>query len=49
MVPGTDPAYLGVAHKPFETSVDPATPGPFRVPNFSPPAGVTLDQIGDRR
>jgi len=40
-VPGTNSAYLGVAHKPFETGVDPATPGPFRIPNFSPPAGVT--------
>jgi hypothetical protein len=48
-VPGTNSAYLGVAHKPFETGVDPAAPGPFRVPNFSPPAGVTLNQIGERR
>jgi uncharacterized protein (DUF1501 family) len=49
MVPGTGPAYLGVAHKPFETQADPAQPGPFRVPNFSLPAGVTLEQVGDRR
>jgi hypothetical protein len=49
MVPGTGPAYLGVAHKPFETQADPANPGPFRVPNFSLPAGVTLEQAGDRR
>src|SRR5262245_40312908 len=34
MVPGTGPAYLGVACKPFETQVDPAQPGPFRLPNF---------------
>jgi uncharacterized protein (DUF1501 family) len=49
VVPGAGSAYLGVAHKPFETGVDPANPGPFRVPNFSPPAGVTFDRIGDRR
>ncbi|MCS7045714.1 MAG: DUF1501 domain-containing protein [Gemmataceae bacterium] len=49
MVPGTGPAYLGVAHKPFETQADPAAPGPFRVPNFSLPTGVTLERIGDRR
>jgi hypothetical protein len=49
MVPGTGPAYLGVAHKPFETLADPANPGPFRVPNFGPPQGVTLERIGGRR
>jgi hypothetical protein len=49
MVPGTGPAYLGVAHKPFETLADPASPGPFRVPNFVLPQGVTLERIGDRR
>src|SRR4029077_5693163 len=35
MVPGTGSAYLGVACKPFETQVDPAAPGPFRLPNFT--------------
>ncbi len=49
MVPGTGPAYLGVAHKPFETGADPAADGPFRVPNFSLPQGVTLERLGDRR
>ena len=49
MDPGTGPAYLGVAHKPFETLADPANPGPFRVPNFSLPQGVTLERLGDRR
>ncbi len=49
MVPGTGPAYLGVAHKPFETQADPANPGPFQVPNFALPQGVTLERIGDRR
>ena len=34
MDPGTGPAYLGVAHKPFETQADPANSGPFKVPNF---------------
>ncbi len=48
-VPGTGSAYLGVAHKPFETQVDPAQPGPFVLPNFSPPQGVTLEQVGERR
>ncbi|MFO0969686.1 MAG: DUF1501 domain-containing protein [Gemmataceae bacterium] len=49
MVPGTNSAYLGVSHKPFETQADPAAPGPFRLPNFSFPAGVTVEQVGDRR
>jgi hypothetical protein len=49
MVPGTGPAYLGVAHKPFETQADPANPGPFRVPNFTLPQGVTVHRVGDRR
>jgi hypothetical protein len=48
-VPGTGSAYLGVAHKPFETLADPASLGPFRVPNFDLPAGITLERIGDRR
>jgi hypothetical protein len=49
MVPGTGPAYLGVAHKPFETLADPANPGPFRVPNFVLPQAVTVERLGDRR
>jgi hypothetical protein len=49
MVPGTGSAYLGVAHKPFETGADPASVGPFQVPNFSPPEGITLERMGDRR
>jgi hypothetical protein len=49
MVPGAGPAYLGVAHKPFETQADPARPGPFRIPNFTLPAGVSPGQMGDRR
>jgi hypothetical protein len=49
MLPGAGSAYLGVAHKPFETQVDPAAVGPFRLPNFAYPQGVTLEQVGDRR
>jgi hypothetical protein len=49
LLPGANSAYLGVAHKPFETMADPAQPGPFRVPNFDLPAGLTMQQLGDRR
>lgn len=49
MVPGTGPAYLGVACKPFETQADPAQPGPFRLPNFQLPQGITLERVGERR
>jgi hypothetical protein len=49
MVPGTGPAYLGVAHKPFETGADPAATGPFRVPNFDMPQGLTVERLGERR
>jgi uncharacterized protein (DUF1501 family) len=48
-VPGTGPAYLGVAHKAFETGADPAKDGPFRVPNFELPEGVSMERVGDRR
>ncbi len=34
-VPGTDAAYLGAAHKPFETLTDPARPGTFKMQNFT--------------
>lgn len=49
MLPGAGSAYLGVAHKPFETQADPAQPGPFRLPNFQLASGVTLEQVGDRK
>jgi hypothetical protein len=49
MVPGTGPAYLGVAHKPFETGADPADARPFRVPNFELPQGITFDRLGERK
>src|SRR4051812_21169127 len=49
MDPGTGSAYLGVAHKPFETLADPAAPGPFRLPNFELPEGITMGRLGGRR
>jgi Protein of unknown function (DUF1501) len=49
MLPGAGPAYLGVAHKPFETQADPANAGPFRIPDFSLPQGVTVERVGDRK
>jgi hypothetical protein len=49
MVPGTGPAHLGLAYRPFETEADPANPGPFRVPGIGLPAGLTLERAGDRR
>src|SRR5437660_6348422 len=49
LLPGAGSAYLGVAHKPFETQADPAAPGPFKVPNFQLAGGVTVDQVGDRK
>jgi hypothetical protein len=49
MVPGTGSAYLGVAHKPFETLADPANDGPFRIPSFSLPSGLDVNRLGERR
>jgi hypothetical protein len=49
MLPGAGSAYLGVAHKPFQTQADPAQPGPFKLPNFQLAQGVTFDQIDDRK
>jgi hypothetical protein len=49
LLPGAGSAYLGVSHKPFETQADPAQPGPFKVPNFTPATGVSDDQVGDRK
>ncbi len=48
-VPGSGSAYLGVAYKAFETGADPANPGPFKIPNFELPQGVTVERVGDRR
>jgi hypothetical protein len=49
MVPGTGSAYLGVAHKPFETLADPANDGPFRIPSFSLPSGIDVNRLDERR
>jgi hypothetical protein len=49
LVPGAGAAYLGIAHKAFETQADPAQAGPFQVRNFAVPAGVSVDQLHDRR
>ncbi|MBY0459376.1 MAG: DUF1501 domain-containing protein, partial [Gemmataceae bacterium] len=49
VVPGAGSAYLGAAHKPFETQADPANPGPFKLPNFKLADGVTVEQVGDRK
>ncbi len=50
MLPGAGSAYLGVAHRPFETQADPANMAvPFKVPNFSLPAGITMERVGDRK
>ena len=49
LLPGANSAYLGVAHKPFETLADPAVSGPFSVPNFAPVEGVSVDRLDDRR
>jgi hypothetical protein len=48
-VPGTDAAHLGASYKPFETGADPASAGPFRVPNFEMAGGLDVNRLGDRR
>lgn len=48
-VPGTGSAYLGVAHKPFETGADPAAEGPFKVQNFAMAEGLSVERLGSRR
>ena len=48
-VPGTDSAYLGVSHKPFETIVDPANDGPFNLQNFSLVEGISESRFSTRR
>ena len=49
MLPGAGSAYLGVAHKPFETQADPAVEGPFKVQNFALAEGLSVDRLGSRR
>ncbi|MEX0711029.1 MAG: DUF1501 domain-containing protein [Pirellulales bacterium] len=48
-VPGTGPAYLGVANQPFETGADPAAAGPFRLPHFDPAVGLSPQRLDDRK
>lgn len=48
-VPGTDSSYLGVSHKPFETLVDPANEGPFKLQNFSLVEGISQNRFSTRR
>lgn len=48
-LPGTDSAYLGVAHKPFETLADPANDGPFKLQNFSLVEGISDRRFGNRK
>lgn len=48
-VPGTNSAYLGVAHKPFETLVDPANEGPFQLQNFSLVEGISSGRFDKRK
>ena len=48
-VPGTDSAYLGVAHKPFETLSDPANDGPFELKNFSLVEGISETRFSSRK
>lgn len=48
-VPGTDAAYLGAAHRPFETQSDPASSGPFTVRNFTPLDGLSTERFDARK
>lgn len=48
-VPGTDAAYLGPKYDPFQTQADPARPGPFVIPNFGLPQGISVGRLDDRR
>ena len=48
-LPGSDSAYLGVSHKPFETLVDPGNDGPFVLPNFSLVEGISQNRFDTRR
>lgn len=47
--PGTDSAYLGAAHRPFETIVDPATPGLFKLPDFALSPELNAYRLRERR
>ncbi len=48
-LPGSDSAYLGPAHKPFETLIDPGNDGPFELRNFSLVEGLSNERFTDRK
>ncbi|MFO1019549.1 MAG: DUF1501 domain-containing protein [Planctomycetales bacterium] len=48
-MPGMGAAYLGAQHQPFETIVDPAIRGPFRLPDFTLDKGLSLARLASRR
>ncbi len=48
-VPGSDAAYLGAKYNPFQTQADPGAAGPFSIPNFGLPQGVSVERLDDRR
>ena len=48
-VPGTDAAYLGAAHKPFETISDPAISGAFKMQNFTLQESISNSRFLNRR
>ncbi|MCH7727169.1 MAG: DUF1501 domain-containing protein, partial [Planctomycetes bacterium] len=48
-LPGSDSAYLGVSHKPFETLSDPANDGPFKLQNFSMVEGISNSRFARRK
>lgn len=47
-VPGTGSAWLGKAYAAFETQADPASSGPFKIPNFTLAEGVTGPLLKER-
>jgi len=49
IVPGTGAAYLGTPCDPFETTADPAKDGPFQIPLFKMPNGISLQRLQERR
>lgn len=49
MAAGMGSAYLGKSCDPFQTIADPNKDGPFRIPNFELPEGISLDRLGNRR
>jgi arylsulfatase A-like enzyme len=48
MVPGTGAAWLGASYNPFETRLDPARPGPFKLRSFTLADGLTEERIEQR-